>query len=164
MPSDEYARGVLKAYQGEVAGEALYRTAAEAAEAASEPDRSYKFRVLEQLELETKEKLRFVLERLGDSTEETAELIEVGKKLAQSLFAGPDWRADMRRYAGVIGPYVKEFEQLEAEAPAEDADVMSYLVAHERVQVTFAQREADGDAATSIDPVLALLSDPPARR
>jgi hypothetical protein len=161
VPSDEYAQGVLKAYQGEVAGEALYRAAAEAA---SEPDRSYKFRALEQLELETKEKLRVVLERLGDSTEETAELREAGEKLAESLFGGPDWRAAMRRYAGVIEPYVKEFEQLEAEAPADDADAMAYLVAHERAQVTFAEREADGDATTSIEPVLALLSDPPAPR
>jgi hypothetical protein len=42
--------------------------------AATEPDRSYKFRALEQLELETKEKLRVVLERVGGSTEETAAL------------------------------------------------------------------------------------------
>jgi hypothetical protein len=161
VPSDGYAQGVLKAYQGEVAGEALYRAAAEAA---SEPDRSYKFRALEQLELETKEKLRVVLERLGGSTEETAELREVGERIAASLFAGPDWRADMRRYASVIEPYVREFEQLEAEAPANDADVMAYLVAHERAQVTFAEREADGDATTSIEPVLALLTNPSVRR
>jgi hypothetical protein len=139
----------------------MYRAAAEAT---SKPDRSYKFRALEQLELETKEKLRVILERLGDSTDETAELREAGQKLAESLFAGPDWRADMRRYGGMIEPYVKEFEQLEAEAPADDADVMAYLVAHERAQVTFAQREADGDATTSIEPVLALLSNPPVRR
>jgi len=161
VPSDDYAEGVLKAYQGEVAGEAMYRAAAEAA---TEPNRSYKFRALEQLELETKEKLRVVLERVGGSSEETAALGEAGEKLAESLFAGPDWRAAMRRYAGMIEPYVKEFELLEAEAPAHDADVMAYLVAHERAQVTFAKREADGDATSSIDPVLALLSDPPERR
>jgi hypothetical protein len=161
VPSDGYAQGVLKAYQGEVAGEAMYRAAAEAA---AEPGRSYKFRALEQLELETKEKLRVVLERLGDSTEGSAELREAGEKLAESLFADPDWRGAMRRFAGVIEPYVKEFEQLAAEAPSDDTDVMAYLVAHERAQVTFAKREADGDATTSIEPVLALLSNPPAQR
>ncbi len=160
MSSNEYAQGVLKAYQGEVAGEAMYRAAAEAA---SEPDHCYKFRALEQLELEMKEKLRVVLERVGGSTEETASLREAGAKFAESLFAGPDWRAAMRQYASAIEPYVREFEQLEAGAPAHDADVMAYLVAHERAQVTFAKREADGEATTSIDPVVVLLSNPPER-
>ena len=60
--------------------------------------------------------------------------------------------------------YVRKFESLEAEAPPIDADTMAYLVAHERAQVTFATREAEGDAASSIEPVLALLSDPPEKR
>jgi hypothetical protein len=160
MSSDEYVEGVLKAYQGEVAGQALYRAAAEAAR---EPEQCYKFRVLEQLELETKERLRVVLERLGGPTEETTALQEAGEKLAESLFGGPDWFAAMRQYAGMIEPYVKEFEQLEAGAPVDDAEAMAYLVAHERAQVTFARRESECDATTSIEPVLALLSDPPAR-
>jgi hypothetical protein len=33
------------------------------------------------------------------------------------LFAGPDWGAAMRQYAGMIEAYAKEFELLEAEAP-----------------------------------------------
>ena len=85
VPSDDYAQGVLKAYQGDVAGEAMYRAAAEAA---TEPDRSYKFRALEQLELETKEKLRVVLERVGGSTEETAAHWSSG--------GGNPWRACLR--------------------------------------------------------------------
>ena len=161
MSSDDYAQGVLKAYQGEVAGEAMYRAAAETSR---EPDRCHKFRVLEQLERETKEKLRPVLLRLGGSTEETAALREAGKKFAESLFADPDWRASMRQYATAIEPYVGEFEQLQAASPEEDAEVMAYLVAHERAQVDFAQREADGDTRTSIDPVVSLLSNPPERR
>ena len=161
MPSDGYAQGVLKAYQGEVAGEALYRAAAEATR---EPDHSYKFRALEQLEHETKVKLRGVLESLGESTEEPPELRKAGDKLADTLFADPDWCAAMGRYAEIIGPYVEEFERLEAEAPESHADVMAYLVAHERAQVTFAEREAKGDATTSIESVLVLLSNPPERR
>jgi len=160
MTAEEYAQGVLEAYQGEVAGQALYRAAAAAA---SDPDQSYKFRALEQLELETKEKLRSVLERRGGPTEEAAALGEAGEKLAETLFAGPDWRGAMRRYAEAIEPYLRKFEQLEAEAPRDDAEVMAYLVAHEQAQVTFATREAEGEAETSIEPVLALLSDPPER-
>ena len=158
MTSDEYIQGVLEAYQGEIAGEALYRAALDATD---DPSERYKFRALEQLEREMKLVLRSVVERLGGPTEETAALREAGVKFAESLFPGPDWRTDMRNYSGMLGPYVEKFKQLRAEAPAIDAEAMAHLVAHEQAQVTFATREADGDAANSIEPVLALLSEPP---
>jgi hypothetical protein len=158
MTQDEYGQGVLEAYQGEIAGQALYGAAAAAT---GEPERREKLRALAQLELETAERLRPIVERLGGHSEEEDALREAGSKLAESLFSDADWPASMGRYAAMIEPYVRKFEALEAVAPAEDAEVMAYLVAHEQAQVTFATREAKGDAERALEPVLALLSHPP---
>ncbi len=46
--------------------------------------------MLEQLEIETKQKLRGIMERLGQPVDEPAELREAGEKVASGLFAGQD--------------------------------------------------------------------------
>ncbi|MBW2423666.1 MAG: hypothetical protein JRG86_05425 [Deltaproteobacteria bacterium] len=158
MTPDEYAQGVIEAYQGEIAGQALYGAAAAATR---EPTRRPKLRALAQLELETAERLRPIVERLGGLGDGEEALREAGSKLAESLFPDGDWPASMGRYAAMIEPYVRKFQALEAAAPVEDTEIMAYLVAHEQAQVSFATREAEGDVERAIEPVLALLSRPP---
>ena len=62
MNSEQYLRTLEEFFQGEVTGEALFRTLAEALE---DPERRYQMRVLEQLERETKELLRENIGPLG---------------------------------------------------------------------------------------------------
>jgi hypothetical protein len=55
MNTEQYVRTLEEFFQGEVTGEALFHSLAEALE---DPERRYQMRVLEQLERETKEFLR----------------------------------------------------------------------------------------------------------
>ena len=68
--ADDYATYLLERYQGEVYGEVALGAMAEAA---TDPERARKLRYLEQLERETKERLRPALEEIGGSTEPSAE-------------------------------------------------------------------------------------------
>src|SRR5262245_12682037 len=82
-------------FQGEVYGEALFGTMANLAK---DPERAKKFRVLEQLERETKELLLPALREAGGSGAENPERIFEGEKLGASLANAP-WTDLMRGFA-----------------------------------------------------------------
>ena len=65
--SDTFKEYLHECFQGEVLGEALGRALAESAQDA---DHRQKWRFLEQLERETKERIRAALEALGEKAEE----------------------------------------------------------------------------------------------
>lgn len=70
--SSEYKTYLEERFQGEVYGEALFRTMAESCD---DSEKARKFRVLEQLERETKEYLRPVVREAGYSGVESPDRI-----------------------------------------------------------------------------------------
>ena len=77
---------LIERYQGEVYGEALFRALAE-----REPhaERRRKWRTLQQLERETKERIRPAVAALGATTEEDPARCKEGEDLAARLAAAP---------------------------------------------------------------------------
>jgi hypothetical protein len=157
--SDGYPERVLQAYQGEVYGEALFGALAERAR---DPDARHKWRTLERLERETKLRLAPLVVRLCGRADEDDAQRERGRKDADALGAVA-WSELMQLFAREFPKFIDEFESLERAAPARDAGVMALLSAHEKALAAFARAEAEGDAAHSLEPVLALLAEPPSR-
>src|SRR5262245_745542 len=146
-------------FQGEVYGEALFRTMADLTQ---DPDRARKFRVLEQLERQTKELLLPALREAGGSGAENPERILEGEKLGASLANAP-WTDLMRGFEKELRRFVEEFERAEALAPAGRERLLRHVTAHERALLDFAVRELETSSTRdSLEGVLALLRTPPA--
>jgi hypothetical protein len=146
-------------YQGEVYGEALFRTMAEHC---GDVVRARKFRVLQQLERETKEFLVPALKQAGLSATESPERVEEGVKLGAQLAKAP-WSDLMGGFRTELERFVGEFERAESLAPAGAEELLRHVTRHEQALLEFATRELEGgDAETSLDAVLALLRDAPA--
>jgi hypothetical protein len=154
MASD-YASYVNERYQGEVYGEALFRTLAD--HARDEASRS-KLRVLEQLERETKELLRAEVAALGLDTRESQERWEQGRALAKRLSDVP-WPSFMKGFLGEVQKLVGEFERSEKLAPSGKEELLRHVTNHERALGRFAELEIAG-APGSLAPVKALLRAP----
>ena len=160
--ADDYVAYLEERFQGEVYGEALFRTLAERC---NEPDRARKLRVLAQLERETKEMILPALLEAGGTGDESAERIAEGETLGAQL-AGAPWRDLMRGFQSELARFVADFERAESLAPegkASKATLLRHVTAHERALLDFATRELD--PATSRDPlesVVALLRGSPA--
>lgn len=156
--ASDYATYLEERFQGEVYGEALFRTMADLSEDAL---RARKFRVLEQLERETKELLLPALREAGGSGEEDPQRIKDGEKLGTALANAP-WADLMRGFEGELRRFVAEFERAEAVAPAGKESLLRHVTTHERALLDFATRELQGsEAGDSLQPVIALLRAPP---
>ena len=157
--ADDYLDRVVEAYRGEAFGEAIFD---ELAQASDDGDTTYKWKVLAQLERETKERLKPLVAALGGDVRVGPESYAGGAKLAAR------WRQQtfdelMVDFTLTIPKYVGFFEKLEADGRPEDRDVLAAVTAHERAIQTFAEREVAGRGETSLEPVLALLDHPPRR-
>lgn len=139
MASD-YATYVYERYQGEVYGEAFFRALAERT---PEPSAGAKLRVLEQLERETKERLRAEVVALGlDPCEDPAQR-ERGEKLAEKLAPVP-WVALMNAFLPELRKFAEEYERSEGLAPPGKLDLLRHVTGHERALVRFAELELEG--------------------
>ncbi|MGH9365514.1 MAG: hypothetical protein ACRD1B_09675 [Thermoanaerobaculia bacterium] len=146
-------------FQGEVYGEALFRTMAKLAE---DPERGRKLRVLEQLERETKELLLPALREAGGSGDENPERINEGETLGASLAKAP-WTDLLHGFERELRRFVEDFERAEALAPPGQEALLRHVTAHERALLDFAIREREqSTAADSLESVLELLRTPPA--
>jgi hypothetical protein len=144
-------------FQGEVFGEAVF---AAMADAESDLDTRYQWRVLEVLERETKEYLARALRERGCDAKESEEQRANGEKLGRRLVAVP--RAVLM--AGLrteVARFVAEYEAAEASAPADGLQIARHVTAHERAILEFVDHELAGRAAESAAPVLAMLASPP---
>lgn len=157
--SDDYRRRVFESYQGESHGEALFR---ELAARTDEPDHRFKWRALEQLEAETKERLRPLVESLGGDVEEDPEHAVRGRADAIE-WAAKGFDETVRWLDPLLPKYVRFFEKLEAMAPEGDRALLARVTAHELAIQEFTTRELQGRADESIAPVVDLLEHPPAR-
>jgi hypothetical protein len=154
----EYATYLEERYQGEVYGEALFRTMAERCD---EPQRVAKLRVLEQLERETKEAILPALLEVGGSGKESAERVADGETLGAQLANAP-WPDLMRGFQTELARFVADFEAAESLAPADEQPLLRQVTAHERALLDFANRESDpDDERDPLESVVALLRSPP---
>ena len=156
MASD-YLRRVCESYQGESYGENLFR---ELAKRTNDPERKYKWHVLECLETETKKKLLPLVKKLGGDQTELSENIERGIADAEDM-ATKDWGDLMRSFDKVLPKYVRFFEKLEALAPIKDRDLLRSVTAHELAIQEFVTKELEGESNHSVEAVLNLLEKPP---
>lgn len=157
--ADSYLGRVTESYQGEVFGEAIFR---EMAARADDPETAYKWRVLERLEAETKERLKPLVAALGGDVNEDPAGVEKGVRLADK-WSQQSWGQIMEWFQSELPKYVRFFEKLEADARSEDRELLARVTAHEVALEEFAAHEVAGRAAQSLEPVLALLDRPPQR-
>ena len=142
-------------YQGEVLGEALL---GRWLELESDPVRRYKWATMQQLETETKARLRPFLMRLGlpiVQNDVSAQVEEYSKG-----FADKSWVELMELGADISGRYLQKFREIEAAAPDGDRQVVHSMVVHEAALCEFAKRELAGDANHSLDAVISQLQWP----
>ena len=157
--ADDYLDRVTRSYQGEVFGEAIFHDmAAKSADA----ETTYKWRVLEQLERETKQRLKPLVAELGGDVKEDPSSFSEGLHLAEK-WAQQSWDELMVWFRDELPPYVRFFEKLEADARSEDRELLAAVTAHEKALLAFAEHEIAGRTDRSVEPVLALLDSPPQR-
>ncbi len=144
---------LIERYQGEVYGEALFRALAERE---GHAERRQKWRTLQQLERETKERIRPAVAELGATTEEDPARCKEGEDLAARLAAVP-WDDLMKGFRTELEKFVREFEKAEELAPPEGAELARDITRHEKALLEFAVRELEGREAHSLEPVAALL-------
>jgi hypothetical protein len=102
--------------------------------------------------------LRPFLTRLGLSIAQDDVRERVGD-LART-FASKSWRQHMEEIAGITDFYTSKFREIEAAAPDSDREVTHSMVIHESSISRFAQLELAGDAANSLNDVIAQLQYP----
>lgn len=140
-----------EAFEGEVLGEALFRTMAERTDDA---DRRAKLDVLRRLEGSTRDLLRPVLERLGIPTDGEATAAATGAGFAESAVTQP-WHVLLRGIPATTATYAAKYHELRPLVADEDVEVVDALIAHEVALCAFAERELAGEADPA-GPILAL--------
>ncbi len=154
MSLDEFKKGVMEMYQGEVIGEVL---ANRMLAFYDDPLQRYKVSVALQLETETKARLRPVIMSLGLDPTELEESRRAGHEFANSL-EGLDWNEAMAHLRDGIKPFVDRYIEVETMAPAEYRETAHSMVVHEQSFYRFAALEATGNTTNSLDDVVAQLA------
>src|SRR5512147_930653 len=118
MADDEasrFDRYLEERFQGELYGEVMF---AILAEAATDVNQRYKWRVLEALERETKGVLADALRARGRPAVESVEIRAQGEKLGRKLAPLP-WAMLMKSFRPELARFVDEYQQAERTAPAD---------------------------------------------
>jgi hypothetical protein len=147
-PEDSLDELWVRAYQGEVLGEALF---ANIADTLDDPDHAAKMRVLSTLERKTKEAIAPALQRAGLSTDPDPEMLA----LADALAVDMPWADFLGATASITEQYIPLYERIGELDPSETAASV-LLVAHEAALRDFAHAELAGETTTSLDAVNAL--------
>ena len=146
-PEDPLNELWVRAFQGEVLGEALF---ANIADTLDDPERARKMRVLSKLEQRTKEAIAPSLERAGIDTEPDPEMFA----LADALSQGVAWDAFLSATQSITEQYIPLYQRIGELDPSEQA-ASDLLVAHEAALRAFARAELAGDG-NSLDAIYAL--------
>ena len=154
MALDEFKKGIMEMYQGEVIGEGFTNRLLAFYD---DPLQRYKVAVMLQLETETKARLRPVIMRLGLDPTELEESRRVGHAFAERL-AGLDWTEAMAQLRDGVKPYVDRYLEVETMAPAEYREIAHSMVVHEQAFYRFAELEAAGNTTNSLDDIIAQLT------
>ena len=153
MSTEAFKQGLTELYQGELMGEAVIEQLLRYFTASAE---QAKLAVLLQLETETKARLRPAVMELGLpllAEEET--LAEA--KAAATAFADLEWTQVMGAFSQQLPPVVERFQEIADNAPDEYKELAQSMVVHEQALLDFANLEARGETAGSIDGIVAQL-------
>lgn len=150
----DFVSRVERAYQGEVYGEALYRGIADVLD---DPARSEKWRLLAELEVVTKARMRELVAKLGGDTAESEAFRQKGVANVQKYTSMP-WDAFMSVYSKELESVIARYAELEKLCAPADAPTLRFLTEHEVVTKTFCDLELSGRPDISIEPTVALLA------
>jgi hypothetical protein len=140
----------VKAYQGEVLGEALFGRFADQID---DEEHKAKMRVLATLERRTKESIAPALERAGLSTEPDPESLRTAEALSSA--ACTPWKDLLATFEPITSQFCAMYRRIGELDPAE-RETAELLVAHELALANFARAEIAGDTTTSLDQINAL--------
>lgn len=149
-PDDSLNELWVKAYQGEVLGEALF---GRMADQITDEDHATKMRVLSTLERRTKEAIAPALERAGLSTEPDPDSLSTAEALAGA--ATTPWSDLLATFEPITSQFCAMYRRIGELDPSE-RDASELLVAHELALRNFARAEIAGETATSLDEINAL--------
>lgn len=151
---DDFISKVERAYQGEVYGEALYRGIADAMD---DPVRAEKWRVLAELEVVTKARMRDLVAKLGGDPRESDVFRQKGVDNVQK-YAGMPWTDFMKLYSFELDPVIERYAALEERCAPEDLETLHFLTEHEVVTKAFCDLELAGRPDISIEPTRQLIA------
>jgi hypothetical protein len=140
----------VKAYQGEVLGEALFDRMADQID---DEEHKSKMRVLAKLERRTKESIAPALERAGLSTEPDPESLSTAEVLSSA--ASTPWKDLLGTFEPITSQFCAMYRRIGELDPSE-SEMSELLVAHELALRNFARAEIAGDTGTSLDQINAL--------
>lgn len=156
MNRNEYLSAVNEWwYQGEVLGEAVMDRVLQLER---EPLRRWKWETLQQLETETKARLRPFLVRLGLSV--VPEDVHGKVEEITKGFAEKSWSELMEMFIQATSSYLDKYREMEAAAPDGEREVAHSMVVHESAIFAFAKRELAGESENSLDDVIQQLQWP----
>jgi hypothetical protein len=150
-----YTERIRAVYQDRVYRLALFETLAELTRS---PERREKWRVLLELQLETKLRIRPILERQGLETAEDPARRSRGRRHGRVL-AHRRWMEFMDSLLAEVSRTIGGLEEIERLAPRLDAPTLGRATATEVALQSFARLELAGRGAESVGPALALLED-----
>ena len=159
MTSPAYLERIEAAFRGEVYGEALYLAIAAAQ---ADAGHAWKWLVLAQQEVETREALRALLAAHGVEARERERDRERGVVEARRYAAMP-WNELMRRFSDELDVDIARYAELEKACPPEDAATLRRLTLHEVLTKEFCELELAGRSDASILAILDALEQPPVR-
>jgi hypothetical protein len=149
---------LLRRRRGEVYGQTLF---GRLADSSTDGVRRDKWRILEQLERQTKNRIEALLDRAGIPVGDATEAVREGEADARRLGA-VDWQVLMRGFRRELEAFVVEFREAEKldRSAGELGDLLRYITAHEEALLRFAVRELEGGEHDSLDAVQRLLDVP----
>jgi len=140
----------VKAYQGEVLGEALFDRIADQVD---DEEHKAKMRVLAMLERRTKESIAPALERAGLSTEPDPESLSTAEALSGA--AATPWKDLLATFEPITSQFCAMYRRIGELDPSE-SEASELLVAHELALRDFARAEIADETTTSLDQINAL--------
>lgn len=138
----------VKAYQGEVLGEAYF---AAMVDRAQDADQKAKLLALVALERGTKELLAPSLQRLGVSAEPDQSMLDSVRGITDF-----DYSAMLESVPAAAAEYLVSYGRLRELCGPEDEGVVNLLIAHELALEVFMRREKAGLANISLQAIEAL--------
>ncbi|MBY0559505.1 hypothetical protein [Hyphomicrobium sp.] len=151
---DDFIRKVERAYQGEVYGEALYSGIADVMD---DPARAEKWRVLTELEVVTKARMRDLVAKLGGDPRESEAFRQKGADHVHK-YASMPWTDFMTVFSRELDPIIERYAALEERCAPEDVETLRFLTEHEVVTKTFCDLELAGRSDISIEPTRELIA------
>jgi hypothetical protein len=155
MALDRDLERIASGYQGEVFGEAAYRTAGRVARSGAQ---RRKWEVLAQLECQMKKRLANVLIQEKRALPNTASSRLAGRAAGLVVGVAP-WTIMLRLFRNAVAGSAERYGAWEKEASPGFAEVLREFAKHEQVQLIFIDLELEGNSDTSLDGVRSMLRD-----